>query len=415
MSDPLEPIFGVAAPELFASPELRIEHGPLERFPAFMREGLMQSIESLCKGYAGTLEVAKGSVVEGLQASVNGVHPSALLKLGLTVFFQDLRRSLPPSNEWLRRLEASLGLPECASIMAFANAAGSGLALHHDRYDQLFFQIRGQKRFQYAPNGYVENPDVQFTPFGPAHVDFGRSYRHGFPLTSEEVLQKPFTTVELEPGSAFFMPAGTWHTTAEQPSESLSLVVAVRAPSRLDVLQTLLAHYAGQSPAWRARPYGAWSQEPGAAARAEQALAQLMRDLGQRLQQLPAADAFKAWSVQGFALGALADYPSQQRFQRFIRLPNSAVRFEDDAALGKLRCTVSSGPSHRPRVETVLAIEHEARPLLDWILQTHAAFTPAELCEALPDYDAEEVEALLGWLARAALIRPLLAPEWDPT
>ncbi len=34
-------------------------------------------------------------------------------------------------------------------------------------------------------------------------------------------------------------------------------------------------------------------------------------------------------------------------------------------------------------------------------------------CEALPDYEPEEVEQLLGWLARGALIRPLPAQEWD--
>jgi len=255
VSDPLQQIFGLAAPELFTSRELVARHGALERFPSFMREGALESIESLCKSYVGSVEVAKGSVVEGIQTAVNGVHPTALLKLGLTVFFSDLRRALPKSNEWLRQLETSLGLPECASMMAFANAAGSGLSLHHDRYDQLFFQIRGSKRFQYAPNGYVENPDVQFSPYGPAHPDFGRSYRRGFPLTSEEVLKKQFQTVELQPGSAFFMPSGTWHTTAEQPSDSLSLVVAVRAPSYLEVLQNLLGYYASQSGLTSSRVY----------------------------------------------------------------------------------------------------------------------------------------------------------------
>ena len=239
MSDPLEQIFGLPASQLFKSRELVVAHGELERFPAFMREGAMASIESLCKSYVGALEVAKGSVVDGIQTGVNGVHPTALLKLGLTVFFSDLSRAISKSNPWLRSLEASLGLPECASLMAFANAAGSGLSLHHDRHDQLFFQIRGQKRFQYAANDYVENPDLQFSPFGPAHPDFGRSYRGGFPLTAQEVLNKPFRSVDLQPGSAFFMPSGTWHTTAEQPSESLSLVVAVRAPSHLELLQNL--------------------------------------------------------------------------------------------------------------------------------------------------------------------------------
>ena len=413
MTDPLKQIFGLPAPQLFESREFVVAHGALERFPAFMHEGPMASIESLCKSYVGGLEVAKGSVVDGIQTAVNGVHPSALLKLGLTVYFSDLKRVIARSNDWLRTLEASLGLPECASLMAFANAAGSGLALHHDRHDQLFFQIRGQKRFQYAPNDYVENPDLQFSPFGPAHVDFGRSYRGGFPLTSEEVLQKPFRSVDLQPGSAFFMPSGTWHTTAEQASESLSLVVAVRAPSHLDLLQALLSHYAGQSAAWRARPYGGWSREPDVAHAAAGQLSELISDLSERLRRLPAADAFKAWSAHGYAVGTQSEYAVTQRFERYIRLPNSSLRFEDDQALGKLRCTVLSGPTNRPQTQTVLGIEHEARPVLDWILQGHAAFTVSALCQALPDYELAEVEDLLGQLARAALIRPLLAPEWD--
>ncbi len=139
VSDPFSSIFGVTGPELFKSPELVVAHGALERFPAVMREGAMESIESLCKSYVGNLEVAQGSVADGLQTAVSGVHPTALLKLGLTVFFSDMRRCLPRSGEWLRAVEASLGLPECASLMAFANASGSGLSLHHDRYDQLFF------------------------------------------------------------------------------------------------------------------------------------------------------------------------------------------------------------------------------------------------------------------------------------
>jgi len=390
-----------------------VQHGALERLPAFMRDGPMESSESLCKSYVGSLEVAKGSVTDGIQTAVSGVHPSTLLKLGLTVYFQDLRRTIPKSNEWLRSLEASLGLPECAAMMAFANAAGSGLSLHHDRYDQLFFQIRGNKHFRYAQNGYVDNPDVQFSPFGAIHADFGRCYRRGFPLTSEEVLARPFQSVELLPGSCFFMPAGTWHSTAEQLSDSLSLVVAVRAPSHLDLLQNLLVYYAGQSPAWRARAYGGWAAEPRAALLAESELSRLMADLSERLQRLPAADAFKAWSAHGYAMGTQSESVHHLRFERYFRIPSSSLRFEDDAALGKMRCIVLSGPTNRPQAQTVLAVEHQARPLLDWILGSHAAFTVRSLLETFPEYEADEIEALLGWLTHAALIRPIPTPEWD--
>jgi len=49
--DPLQQVFGLMAPQLFASRELVLSHGDLERFPTFMREGPMASIESLCRSY----------------------------------------------------------------------------------------------------------------------------------------------------------------------------------------------------------------------------------------------------------------------------------------------------------------------------------------------------------------------------
>lgn len=225
--------------------------------------------------------------------------------------------------------------------------------------------------------------------------------------------QTPLQSVDLQPGSAFFMPGGTWHSTAEQTSESLSLVVAVRAPSYLDVLQNLLAYFAGQAPSWRARTYGAWSTDPSFASAPAQELSRLLEELRARFDELTPPDAFKAWSAHGYAVGTQADYPMHLRFERYIRLPSSSVRFEDDAEPAKLRCMVTSGPTNRPRAQTVLAIEREARPVLDWILSSHAAFSARALCDALPDFDEEEVEALLGWLSRAALIRPVPAPEWD--
>lgn len=414
MSDPIQEIFGVSALELFAQPELFVQHGSLERFPAFMREGPMASTELLCRHYQGGIEIANGSAAEGVQIPVNDAHPSVLLRLGLTVYLSDLKRSIPQSQPWLRRLELSLGLPECASLMAFANSAGSGLSLHHDRFDQLFFQIRGEKQFRYAPNGFVENPDVQFSPYAASPPEFAQSYRHGFPLSSEEVLRQPFQTADLQPGSAFFMPGGTWHTTAEQASDSLSLVVAVRAPSRLDLLQNMLRYYAGQAPAWRARSYRGWASAGQSAEGEHAAFGALLVDLGQRLQNLPAHAAYGAWTVHGYTVGHQSQYPAHARFERFVRLPNSSVRFEDDALLGKLRCIVHSGPTHRPQAQTVLAFHAEARQVVDWILTTHAAFSVDAVCERFIDFTREDLEQLLAWLAHAALIRPLPAPEWDP-
>jgi hypothetical protein len=410
--DPLQPLFGMASRELFAQPALTASRGPLERFPEFMRSGPLESIEALCRDYSGSLEVAGGSASDGLQFPVSGAHPSALLRSGLTVYFSDLQRMSTAAQAWLRSLEASLGLPECASLVGFANASGSGLTLHHDRYDQLFFQIQGRKTFRWAQNHFLREPDIQFSPGAAAHADFGSRYRLGFPGSNAEVLEASFQTLELEPGGAFFMPAGTWHTTAEQPEESLSLAVAVRAPSRLNLLLNLLQYYLGQSPHWRARSYGGWHEQEDVAFRAHEPWAPLLADLTRRLPSLPASAAHDAWSLHGFTVGSQSRYPIGAHFERFIRLPNSSLEMEMDAALGKLRCVVLSGPNIRPQARTVIGINPEARGLIDWILASHAAFTVQALCGAFPDFEPAEVEELLALLASAALIRPIPAPDW---
>jgi len=399
--------------ELFAGKEFVVQHGPLDRLPAFMHSGLMESTERLCRGYVGALQVSNGSAIDGVQIPVVGAHPSALLRLGLTVYFTDLDRALPESNAWLRDMETALGLPECASLSAFANAPGSGLTLHHDRFDQLLFQVQGEKEFRYAPNGFVENPDVQFSPGSAAPADWAQTYRHGFPLTCEEVMARGLATATLKPGSAFFMPAGTWHTTAGQERESLSIVVVVRAPSRLAIVLNLLRHYMGQSPEWRARSYGGWAAA-GLATNVEQRkLGALIAGLAERLPTLPPGDAYGAWWSEAFTNGTQGQYPLGARFDRYVRLPNSSVLYKDAATSDLANCIVRSGPTDRPQAETVLAISDDVRPVIDWVLQTHAAFSVDDACSAFDHCARGDLETLFAWLSHAALIRPLPAPEWD--
>jgi hypothetical protein len=418
LADPMCEVFGVTATELFAAKELVARHGALARLPAFMRSGLMASVDSLCRGYAGPLQVSNGSERDGVQVPVVGAHPAALLRMGLTVYFSELDRASPESEPWLRALESSLGLPECATLAAFVNAPGSGLALHHDRFDQLLIQIGGEKDFRYAANGFVENPDVPFSPFGAAAPDWAQAYRHGFPRTTDELMARGLTTVTLRPGSALFMPAGTWHTTAGQSGESLSVIVVVRAPSRLAIVLNLLRHYAGQSPEWRARSYGGWPTDAtvttaGEVERERRRLGALMADLGERLRTLPAADAYHAWWSEGFTTGTQGQYPLHARFDRYIRLPNSAIRYDDGMAAELVRCTVRSGPTDRPQAETALGVSAEVRPVIEWVERTAAAFSVEDACAAFPDVARDDLESLFAWLSHAALIRPLPAPEWD--
>jgi len=388
-------------------------HGPVTRLPPFMREGLLSSIEGLCRGYTGQLQVAGGSTGDGLQVGVADVNAWALLKLGLTVYFKDLRRALPAAPGYLQQLELALGVPTSAGLSAFVNAPGSGLALHHDRFDQLLFQIRGRKLFRFLPNRYAPQPSVQFTPFASAPPEWGQSYRHGFPRSTSELLEQPLESVELEPGSVIFMPGGLWHTTAEQPDHALSVVVSLRAPSRLDVAMNLIRYYALQSPAWREPAYTGWSADAALGAEEQSAFARLFAELGERLTRLPTQDAFAALSLDAFTKGTLTEYPQGARFGRFIKLPNSSATFTADAEPDKLRCVVKSGPFNRPPVETVLAFEAHARAVVEWVLRSERAFSADELCDQFEEFQTSELLNLLEGLARAALIRPLPAIDWD--
>jgi len=413
MTDPIQELFGVPAMKLFAGKELVVHHGVLERLPAFMRTGPLESIDRLCRHYDGALQVANGTASYGIQVPVAGAHASALLQLGLTVYFTELGRFLPAPRSWLKGLDSSLGLPDCAFLVAFANSAGSGLSLHHDRFDQLLIQIQGEKQFRYAPNGFVENPDVQFSPFAASPAEWGQVYRRGFPATADELAKKELRTATLRPGSALFMPAGTWHTTAGQDGESLSVVVVVPAPSRLSLVLNLLRYYAGQSPAWRARSYAGWAGADDATAREHRALGDLMVDLGERLRSLPASDAYGAWLSDAFTAGNHRATTRELQYERYIRLPNSSVRFEPDEAPERQRCLVRSGPTDRPQAETAVALNTVARPIVEWVLSTNAAFTVAEVGDLFEDFPREDLEDLLSWMAYAGLIRPIPVPEWD--
>jgi hypothetical protein len=101
------------------------------------------------------------------------------------------------------------------------------------------------------------------------------------------------------------------------------------------------------------------------------------------------------------------------RFDRYVRLPNSSVAYEDAETSGFEACIARSGPTDRPQAQTVLAISDEVPPVIDWVLQTHAAFSVEDACKAFDGCARDDLETLFAWLSHAALIRPVPAPEWD--
>jgi hypothetical protein len=410
MVDPLAVLFdGRTTRELVDAGEPVACHGPLERLPVAFRSGLLASAEHLAQHFTGTVQIANGSATAGGQLPVGRASAGVLLELGLTVAFDALQDHVDGLRTWAGELERALGAPaRCVRLMGFANAPGTGLTLHHDVHDQLLIHLQGHKTLHWARNEHLRTPSERFSHGSRPARGFGANYAEGFPPTAEAVVSAGMEAVELRPGTVLFVPGGTWHTTAGQTEQTLSVAVIAEVPSVQQVLLETLAWDLAQHAEGRRRAYGGWSDDPGDALAAVRSLAD---DLAARLHDLDLRKAFATWQLgRSFAHHEL--YPADTAFERYVRLPFAQVqtRPSDDGEglLVRVRC----GRATYVHADTTLLTLPEARAVVDWIAACHRAFTVAELREAVPAFPADELPPLLGALGQAQWIRPLPTPPW---
>src|SRR5688572_22633853 len=417
-ADPLWDFFGRSARRLFDGKEFVVVHGQLDRFPAWTRSGPLESVRALTAEYKGRLEVAQGRtcapiagqefVGRGGQVRVQGVRADALLQLGLTVFFADIETTVPESAAFLRGLEAALGVDRCATVGIFANAPGSGLPWHHDSHDQLLIQLAGSKVFAHVPERPLEHPGIPFSPTSIVHPDFPAVFAGGFLDTPEAIQSRGVTTTVLEPGSCLFLPAGTFHRTVDQPEAALSMAVAVRPPSRLDLLVAALRHGALASAKWRAPAYGFFPESSEGDRAAEPlVLPEDLAALSGKLQQLTELDLASTWLAR--ERDKASGGSRRPRFSRYLRVPSTELDWE--AAEGDfITCVV------RPIELTLpsrLGLAAVARPIVDDVLQRTRAFTVEDVCRKFPDFDEEEVADLLDQLFKVGLLRAVPFAGWS--
>lgn len=410
-ADPIAELFeGQAARDLFAGRAPRACHGALERLPACFRSGLLSSAGHLARTFPGTVQIANGTATAGSQVALGRAPAARLLDLGLTVGFDAVQAHDTALAAWCQRLEAALGVPGgSVRLMAFANAPGTGLPLHHDVHDQLLLHLEGEKTLHWAPNRHTVSPAGRFAHHDLPQRGFGGDYAQGFPATPEAVRDDGLEAVPLRPGTVLYVPGGTWHTTAEQTETTLSVAVIVHAPSRNELLLRALAWYLDGSETGRARVYGAWSDAPEAAL---EGVAEQARALAARLGTLDLREAAAVWDLDR----SLADpraFPGATAFARWIRLPFARITTTPDGADG-LRVRVRCGWGHHAHADTVLLTRADAAPVLAWIAACDRAFTVDELDGRSPTLPREELEVLLGALGQAQAVRPLPLAPWDP-
>ena len=342
MSNPLHDLFGISGPELVTSGEVRVGHGSIDRLPEPLRQEPFHEPGALARWYRGDIQATGGSDTSGRQVNLQG-RAADLLQLGMTVIMTDVEPQLPEISEWLRDLEAEVGAPYgCSQLYAFANSAGSGLPVHHDTYDQIVIQLVGRKQFHHAANPFADRPAIPYAHGGPHHDLVPMVY--GSELPSEDaVTALDWQCTVLEPGTALYLPHGTWHRTTHQEEECLSATITLRAPTNASLISQWLQRWLFQFPEWRERTYGGWSSNN---TNAVERLTALVDQLAEELGSLDPSTAFSAWELHRHVANA-QPYPWVRTFDYWLRQPH-------------IHASIRPDPNHKHQIRVDLIPENRA-------------------------------------------------------
>lgn len=155
---------------------------------------------------------------------------------GATLVLQGLHRTWAPIGDLTRALVADLGHP--AQVNAYITPASSrGFDPHFDTHDVFVLQIAGAKR-------WTIHPPVHPHPLADQPWSDRRA------AVAEAAEKTPQIDEVLEPGDVLYLPRGWLHSAVAQGGTSIHLTIGLRAATRHDLLETLLAR-AGEDPELR--------------------------------------------------------------------------------------------------------------------------------------------------------------------
>lgn len=360
-------------------------HGDLVRLPALFRQPLLQDVEQLADRYRGPLSFGRG--LSSPQTFDTHANAASLLKLGLTVFFQDIGTTVPGASEFLRQLERELGVASgSARLTAFASPGDDGVSCHYDAEEVISIQLSGSKTFHVAPMAEIESPyGAQFGPDMVAVENLYEQARGGFP----DPEGSSFEAHEMRPGSVLFLPRGTWHRTQAREA-SLSLSIVIRPPVLADALLGWLKPWLLGDARWRLPLYGDNADHRAA-------LEPLLGELAQRLIDQAQAPIL-SWS---------AGPPIETT--ELLRVPSSRIQWRAAAVSTRLNlqvCALDQGWRERVTLDT--EIPAPLLPALIWIEQRSTAFDLQELARQLPHMALADLRQLLELLVKAHGLRQLV-------
>jgi hypothetical protein len=178
-------------------------------------------------------------------SSVARSQAFSFFESGMALYF-NLSSSFEDSREWTNALASDLGqLQSRCKASLFITPANWTTEQHFDPNENFTIQLRGNKRWNIAPNNSVSHPVDRFTSSDvvPPRMSAYCIYKN---LSPPEVC----SSEEMGPGSMLYIPRGHWHS-VESLTESISLNLCIVPETWVSLLVPLIERLLLTSPELR--------------------------------------------------------------------------------------------------------------------------------------------------------------------
>jgi len=371
-----------------------VVHGSLDRLPAFFYSGALAEPRALASAYRGPVYVTNRTLG---RFEIHGVDPRECFEeLGLSVGFTRVEDLLPGAPEWLRALEADLGMPRgCASLTVFVNGRGSGLSVHCDPHEQIAIHLRGPKAFRLRPHA---------APFAHMkHVPGIAAPAHWLAQSESGLLDvatlDDAERVALQPGTMLFTPRGLYHETLAGDDLAMTAVIAFANPTPCELLTKYLEKVLLQCEDWRRPLDFAWSPDRARREPAHARMAALLAQAAGRLATLSLPQLFAAVEPGAGELGPET---------RLVREPSTRVALRDDGDRVRVEIALELGAGSVVERSLPAAL----RPLLAWLVAPRGPFTLADACARFHDWDSSAVTSVVASLLRTRALVEVPFEAW---
>jgi hypothetical protein len=214
--------------QLIMEGRYRVHHGPIERFPEFLRpdDGALSSIEKL-KDWRDFHFAFRDATGRYHQRKPGDRSVTACYDKGYLVVSHGIHGLSASAAGWLEDCAHMLNIPKnYLWLNSWAIKGASGIDWHFDYEDVIHFQIKGDKLLKLMRTPKTIGADRQLKTFE-------RTLMAGenFDDAHEEIVTA---------GTITIIPRGVWHWSEAKSDESFAVSLCMGLPSRAEILSKAL-------------------------------------------------------------------------------------------------------------------------------------------------------------------------------